>query len=261
MGRTSNARQCLLNAARNLLWEKSYHSVTVDDVCARAGVRKGSLYHLFDSKSAVAVAALGHFWDTVAQPAYEKYFSGSHPPLTRITCFLEWLERSQREKHREVGKVLGWPFFTLGCELGAREPVIARKVWEVESTELFYFESAIRDAIAQEAIEPCDPRAEALSLRAAMQGILARARTLNEPDVLGALRALPITVLRVKQRQIYEVESGRTDMNSTWNRRVTDHGNHNPEETASQALPQANFARMRTSAPPHDNPTLVLKKL
>jgi TetR/AcrR family transcriptional repressor of nem operon len=61
MGRTSNARQLLLNAACDLLWEKSYHSVTVDDICARAGVRKGSLYHFFDSKSAVAVAALEHF--------------------------------------------------------------------------------------------------------------------------------------------------------------------------------------------------------
>ena len=38
MGRTSNARQRLLDAASNLLWEKSYHSVTVDEVCARAGL-------------------------------------------------------------------------------------------------------------------------------------------------------------------------------------------------------------------------------
>jgi TetR/AcrR family transcriptional repressor of nem operon len=261
MGRNSNARQLLLNAASDLLWEKSYHSVTVDAICARAGVRKGSLYHFFDSKSAVAAAALGHFWDTVAQPAYEKYLSGSHPPLTRITCFLEWLERSQRDKHREVGKVLGWPFFTLGCELGISEPVIASKLCEVESAEVRYFELAIGDAIAKAVIEPCVARAEALALHAAMQGILARARMLNEPDVLGALRALPITVLRVKQTRIHEIEAGRTDMNSTWNRHATNHGNHNPEETAPQTLTRSNFARMRTSAPPHDNPEFVLNKL
>jgi len=73
-----------------------------------------------------------------------------------------------------------------------------RKLCEVESAELRNFESAIRDAIAQEAIEPCFPRAEALSLRAAMQGILARARILNDPDELSALTGLPITVLRLK---------------------------------------------------------------
>jgi len=198
MGRTSNARQRLLNAASDLLWEKSYHSVTVDEVCARAGVWKGSLYHFFDSKSAVAGAALQHFWETLAKPAYEKHSSRTNPPLVRITCFLDWLQYLQQERYRQVGKVLGWPFFTLGCELGAREPAIARRLCDVESDELRYFESAIRDAIAQEGIEPCVPRAEALSLRAAMQGILARARMLDDPDELSALTTLPITVLRLK---------------------------------------------------------------
>ncbi len=201
MGRNSNARQLLLNAASDLLWEKSYHSVTVDEVCARAGARKGSLYHFFDSKSALAVAALQHLWDTVAEPAYEESFSPSNPPLVRITCFLDWLERSQREQHRRLGKVLGWPFFNLGCELGDREPVLAGKLCAIESAELRHFESAIREAITREAIEPCSPRAEALSLRAAMHGILARARLLNDPDELSALTALPIMVLRLKPEE------------------------------------------------------------
>jgi TetR/AcrR family transcriptional repressor of nem operon len=198
MGRTSNARPRLLNAASDLLWEKSYHSVTVDEVCARAGVRKGSLYHFFDSKSALAVAALQHFWETLAKPAFDEHFSRANPPLAGIACFLDWLQCLQREKHRQVGKVLGWPFFNLGCELGDREPVIAGKLCELESAELRYFESAIRDAITQEAIESCAPRAEAISLRAAIAGILARARILDQPDELNALTALPITVLRLK---------------------------------------------------------------
>src|SRR5882724_214542 len=41
MGRTSSSQQHLLTAASDLLWEKSYHSVTVDEICARAGVLKG----------------------------------------------------------------------------------------------------------------------------------------------------------------------------------------------------------------------------
>lgn len=92
MGRTSNSQQRLLTAASELLWEKSYHSVTVDEVCARAGVMKGSLYHFFDSKSALALAALQHLWETVAKPAYEKHFSAANAPLARITDFLSWLQ-------------------------------------------------------------------------------------------------------------------------------------------------------------------------
>jgi hypothetical protein len=89
----------------------------------------------------------------------------------------------------------------LDCELGICEPVIASKLCKVESAELRYFELAIGDAIAQEIIEPCVARAEALTLRAAMQGILARARMLGEPDELSSLTSLPITVLRLNPKE------------------------------------------------------------
>lgn len=210
MGRTSSARQRLLSAASDLLWEKSYHSLTVDEVCARASVRKGSLYHFFDSKSALTVAVLQHLWKTVAEPAYEKHFSPANPPLTRITHFLGWLERLQREKYDQLGRVLGWPFFTLGCELGVREPAISKTLCDIESAELSYFESAIVDAIDQDAIEPGIPRDEALSLRAAIEGILARARMLNDLDELSTLIALPTRVLRRLRWQLGgDVNHGR----------------------------------------------------
>jgi TetR/AcrR family transcriptional repressor of nem operon len=198
MGRTSNSQKRILTAASELLWEKSYHSVAIDEVCARAGVMKGSLYHFFDSKSALALAALQHLWKTVAKPAYEEHFSRANPPLAQITGFLKWLQGLQRQKVRNIGRVLGWPFFNLGCELGGREPTISEQICEIEAAEVFYFESAIRAALDQDIIEPVDPRSGALALRAAVDGILARARILNDPDELGALTALPINILPLK---------------------------------------------------------------
>src|SRR5437667_10136952 len=198
MGRISNSQQRMLRAASDLLWEKSYHSVALDDVCARAGVLRGSLYYFFDSKSALALAALQHLWQTVAQLAYEEHFSRANPPLLRITEFPNWLQGFQREKFRNVGRVLGWPFFTLGCELGAQEPTVSKELCEIEAAELYYFESAIRDALDQDIIEPADSRAAALSLRAAVEGILARTRILNDPDELNALASLPVNILRLK---------------------------------------------------------------
>ena len=195
MGRTNSSQQRLLTAASDLLWEKSYHSVTIDEVCARAGVLKGSLYHFFDSKSVLALAALQHLWETVAKPAYDQHFSQSNPPLARIKSFLDWLQGLQLKKFRTVGRVLGWPFFTVGCELGGQEPRVSEQLCKIEAAELFYFESAINDALGQEIIEPAEPRAEALALRAAVEGILARARILNDPAELRALSALPINIL------------------------------------------------------------------
>lgn len=57
MVRTSNARQRLLRATSELLWEKSFHSITLDDICERASVRKGSFYYFFKSKSALVIEA------------------------------------------------------------------------------------------------------------------------------------------------------------------------------------------------------------
>jgi TetR/AcrR family transcriptional regulator, transcriptional repressor for nem operon len=198
MGRSSNSQQRLLAAASDLLWEKSYHSVTVDEVCARAGVKKASLYHFFDSKSALARAALQHIWETVALPAYEKHYSSANPPLTRIKNFLSWLQYLQQEKFRKIGKVLGWPFFNMGCELGAQEQMVNEELCVIEGLELLYFESAIRDAVDLDFIGQTDPRVEALWFRGAVEGLLARARILNDPSELSTLTELPTKILRLK---------------------------------------------------------------
>ena len=62
MGRTSDAKDRLMQAALSLLWEENYGGVTVDDICKRAEVKKGSFYHFFESKADLAVAAYEDHW-------------------------------------------------------------------------------------------------------------------------------------------------------------------------------------------------------
>ena len=49
MGRTSDAKERLMAAALDLTWEESYGAITIDDICRRAGVKKGSFYYFFES--------------------------------------------------------------------------------------------------------------------------------------------------------------------------------------------------------------------
>ncbi len=190
MAHPTEARQRILVAASNLLLETSYHALTVHAVCDRAEVRKGSLYHFFPTKSALVSEALQHFWTTTAQPAYHKHFSEQHPPLARIQNFLEWMRCFQLEKHREHGKVLGWPFFTLGCELSSSEPEINQILDRIDALETWYFESAISDAVRLNQLARPDPHATALALQATIEGILGRARIQNRPDELDTLLSL-----------------------------------------------------------------------
>jgi TetR/AcrR family transcriptional repressor of nem operon len=68
------------------------------------------------------------------------------------------------------------------------------------SRKLKYYESAIRDAVAQDAIEPCDPAQEALALLGLLEGLISQARIMNDPEILRKLPEMALGLLRVKAK-------------------------------------------------------------
>src|SRR3954467_688883 len=104
MGRTSDANERLMDAALDLIWEESYGAVTIDDICKRAEVKKGSFYYFFKSKSELAVAALEKMWNDDWKPTLDARFSPSVDPLTRITSYLEAIYPRALEMLKKHGK-------------------------------------------------------------------------------------------------------------------------------------------------------------
>ena len=47
---TEKKRRAILNAAENLFLSRRFDQVTLDEVCRKAGVGKGTIYRYFDSK-------------------------------------------------------------------------------------------------------------------------------------------------------------------------------------------------------------------
>ena len=45
MGRVSDAKERLMEAVGELIWTGSYGSTTIDQICEKAGVKKGSFYY------------------------------------------------------------------------------------------------------------------------------------------------------------------------------------------------------------------------
>ena len=62
MGRVSDAKERLMEAVSELIWTGSYGSTTIDLICEKAGVKKGSFYYFFDSKADLAVSAIDAEW-------------------------------------------------------------------------------------------------------------------------------------------------------------------------------------------------------
>ncbi len=191
MGRTSNANERLMDAALALMWEESYGAVSIDDICRRANVKKGSFYYFFASKSELAVEALERYWQQL-KPVMDRIFSPSAAPLDRIRAKCEHTYQTQREVQQQTGQVLGCRLCCLGSEICTQDPAIRGKVVEILERERRYWESAIRDGQADGVIPPGDTSGRARCALAYFSGLVAQARLTNDIDLL---RELPQRVI------------------------------------------------------------------
>lgn len=179
MARPSQAREHLIQAAHDLIWENSYGSTSVDDICSRAGVRKGSFYHFFESKSHLAVSTIDATWEKML-PELNEIFSPLTPPLQRFTRYAARTLKYQEERLALTGHVGGCPLCSLGSEVGTQDELIRSKVAEIFTHKLCFYESAIRDAAQEGLCQVADPAQLARTLQTFMHGTLTQARLLND---------------------------------------------------------------------------------
>ncbi len=209
MGRTSNADERLKDAALELIWEESYGAITIDDICKRADVKKGSFYYFFESKSALAVAALERMWTEEWKPNLDAKFSSSLDPVTRLTTYLESIYPVQAARRAKYGKVLGCPVCSVGSEVSTCEVEVSTKIREIMARKRRYFESSIRDAVAEGLIEPCDPAQKALAVAGLIEGLVSQSRIMNDLEILRELPFMALGLLRVKSSAIAPAALGR----------------------------------------------------
>jgi TetR/AcrR family transcriptional repressor of nem operon len=186
MGRTSNARAKLLQVTTDLLWQHGYNSVSVDQICSRAGVKKGSFYHFFSSKADLAVAALEDHWNT-ERAQYDRIFSAQIPPLGRLKRYCDAVYEMQKRYKKSTGKVVGCPFASVGCELSAHDEDIRKKAEEVFVRICRYFEVTLRDAAAGGRTAPDELAERAACIHSFILGKLLQAKIENNAEVLKEL--------------------------------------------------------------------------
>jgi TetR/AcrR family transcriptional regulator, transcriptional repressor for nem operon len=195
MPRPSDAKDRLLKAAHQLIWENSYASVSVDHICERAGAKKGTFYHFFESKEALALATIEVGLQEFLRMMNDA-FSPLVPPLERFERMHEFAMVEQRLMTAEIGRVAGCPMLSLGSEMGSRGPLSAR-IQEILAAELQYYESAIRDAIAAKLIPDADPKLLASQVQLLVIGALIFARITNSMEPLDNIPANIRRTLRV----------------------------------------------------------------
>lgn len=198
MGRTSDARERLLEAMLELIWIGSFSATSVDQICERAEVKKGSFYHFFESKHALAMAAIEHGWEEFRK-TLDEAFSASRAPLERLENWIRNLRDEQREMQVKHGRVLGCPIHTLGTEIGPMDEPFQKMLKGKLEQYLRYLESAIRDAHAEGTVNAPVAKAKAKVLFSYSEGLLAHARIWNDLSILDSLEAGMRDIMRLDE--------------------------------------------------------------
>ncbi len=166
-----------MEAARSALLARGYSATTVDEVCAAAGVSKGSFYHAFDSKEAMGLAVLEAFYrDGVARVRGGDYLATSDR-RARLEGFLRHLERTGPEFWRH-GCLMG----SFAAELSASSLAIRTRVAELFD-ELVASVAPLFTAVLGDADEA---RELAEQMLAVLEGSIVLARAHDDPGRIGA---------------------------------------------------------------------------
>ncbi len=196
MGRTSDAKERLIQSGRQLMLERGYTAVGVAELCDNAGVNKGSFYHMFPSKQEFALEVIDSFWaDSVT--LLDDMVTGDGPPLGRLRRFFEATHARHRKESKDCGHVAGCPLGSLAQEMCSQDPLLRKRLGEVFDRHVGKFERVIAEAVGRGDLPRLDARRAARSLTALLQGALLLAKTWNDPEMLAGLRDDALRLLGV----------------------------------------------------------------
>lgn len=184
-----SAGERLLAVAEDLMHERGYEAVGINELCKAAEAPKGSFYHYFDSKEGLALAMLDRQWDRANQNLFGRSFAAPGTLRERFESFAHELAEGQRRLAEPVdGPIRGCRFGNFALELSTTHPRVRAKVEEVLDAQVEWYASALRDALrAGEVRQDLDIASTARSICAQMEGLMMLAKVRQDTDVILSL--------------------------------------------------------------------------
>ncbi len=184
MGKRSDGRKRLLEAATRLVWENGYESVSVDQICTSTGMNKGSFYYFFRTKEALMLEVMDENLRGQEDHLREHVFADDIPPLERLERLSRYIVEAQMQKREETGHICGCPFGNLGVEVGTRHENVRVAGTRWNDLIISLLTSTLRDAAESGDLEDLDAEAAARCIYTHIQGSLTVAKSYNSPEYL-----------------------------------------------------------------------------
>lgn len=168
------SRELLLEAATELIRTKGYTSTTVDDLCEKAGVSKGTFFHNFSSKEDLAVAAANRWSEMTSAFFRTAPYHKKKDPLERVIGYVRFRKEILQGDLPEFTCLVG----TMVQEVYSSHPEINQACYNSIFLHAETLEADIADAKKLYVPkEKWTPKSLALHTQAVLQGafILAKA--------------------------------------------------------------------------------------
>ncbi|MET8002164.1 TetR/AcrR family transcriptional regulator [Nonomuraea glycinis] len=200
MGRTSDARGKILTTAQALIELRGYSALGVAEICKAAGVPKGSFYHFFASKEALALAVIDERW-AVQLRDWTRVLSSDIEPLRRLRRLLEETAAAQRAGQQSCGTVSGCLFGNLTLELSNQTEAVRDRLRQIFDAQVGLVGTVIGEALADGEVAVADTREAARSIVAQLEGQILLAKLYNDTRPLDTLwpNCLALLGARVEQ--------------------------------------------------------------
>lgn len=170
--RVMDARSRLLDATRELLWERGYAATSPKDILTRASAGQGSMYHHFSGKQDLAVAALEASATVMRQDA-DALLHGEGTATERLVAYLG------RQRDSLMGCRMGRMTYDADV-LATPElltPVSETLAWLVQTIELVINEGIVNGEFPRDT----DAHRLAAMVVATVQGGYVLARAQQDP--------------------------------------------------------------------------------
>jgi TetR/AcrR family transcriptional repressor of nem operon len=180
---TASARQKLLDAALTVIRTKGYAATTIDELCAEAGVAKGSFFHHFKNKEALGVAA-AEYWSEMTGALFEAAPYHRHAdPLDRVLGYIDFRKAILTGRIPEFTCLVG----TMVQEVYETCPEIRDACAASISGHAAKIEADIADAMKRHGIRAdWTARSLALHTQAVLQGAFILAKAKGSAEIAAA---------------------------------------------------------------------------
>lgn len=174
----SDVKEHILINATDLMLCNGFHATSINDICSKSNILKGSFYHHFMSKTDLALEALVYD-DSKYKMRLQRIFAKEGRFQPKLECFLSYVYKDQLNKKARLGKVTGPLPLILGAEMSAQDQRISDRVHEI----IDYYEETYCRCLASTDAQ-AHPEIKAHNIICYISGLLTQARINNSLDSL-----------------------------------------------------------------------------